>query len=740
MDYCSISNKKGTDTLSPKKAPELSSLFYYIHGIFTLETPLMFGYGGFMKLSIRVPLLIVAVVLITSAAIIVSVNLLVTRNMEESVITGMISNGRSNADLLQVRLDTLLNQLWEIANRARTRGMNWEVIKMSFEPDVDRIDSLDMGLVFPDGTTNYVRDAASTNLGDRDYVKQAFAGKNAVSDVLISRATGKPVVMLAAPVFRDETKGAPIVGVVVARKDGPTFLTSLVNDIRTDYKTGYGFLVNSEGTIMAHPDKELVNKQVNPIKEAEKDPSQKSLANVITRVIKEKSGSAEYNHDGKEIICAFMPLPGQPWMLVQNVEKSEVLASVIRIRDIMLIIGLICAALGVIVAIIAGRSITAPLTRMTEIVHHTGSGDLTRRVIVKSKDEIGELADGFNIMLDNIKNLITTIKKESEHLSGIGDALAGSSVKTSAAVKEITSNIQAIQNLAVNQSASVTETNATMEQISGNIQKLNDHVEHQTESVSRSSSAVEEMLANIQSVTQTLYKNTDKVNELTEASGVGRGGLQTVVSDVQEIAHESEGLLEINSVMENIASQTNLLSMNAAIEAAHAGEAGKGFAVVAGEIRKLAEGSSEQSKTIVAVLNKIKSSIEKISHSTSGALETFEAIEGGIKTVSEQEENIRGAMEEQGAGSKQILESIGQLNEITRQVKSSSEEMLEGAKEIISEGRNLERATGEITGGMEEMAASAGQINAAVNEVNSISGQNKEIIDNLVIAVSRFKV
>ena len=227
-----------------------------------------------MKLSIRVPLLIGVIVLITSAAITFSVDLLVTRNMETSVITGMISNGRSNADLLQARLDTLLNQLWEIANRARTRTMNWEeVVAANFAPDVERIDSLDIGLVFPDGTTHYVRDAATTNLGDRDYVKQAFTGKSAVSDVLISRATGKPVVMLTAPVFRDDTRSAPVVGVVIARKDGPTFLTSLVNDIRTDYLTGYGFLVNSEGTIIAHPNTELVNKQINPIREAERDPS-----------------------------------------------------------------------------------------------------------------------------------------------------------------------------------------------------------------------------------------------------------------------------------------------------------------------------------------------------------------------------------------------------------------------------------------------------------------------------------
>jgi len=694
-----------------------------------------------MKLSIRVPLLIVAVVLITSAAIIVSVNLIVTRNMEASVIDGMVGNSKINAELLYARMDILHNQLWEIANRARTRTMNWEgVVKANLQPDVDRIESLDMGLVYPDGTTYYVREDNVTNLGDKDYIKKAFTGKTSISDVIISPVTNKPVVIFAAPVFKDDSKDAPVLGVVAARKDGTKFLSGLVNDIRTNYKTEYGFLVNGKGTIVAHPDAELVNKQSNPVKEAETNPSRRLLAEMIAKVVREKTGSAQYTNDGKEMVCAFTPIPGYDWILVENVEKSEVIAPVIRIRNIMLIIGLICGTAGIIVAIFAGRSITKPLTSMTKIVKHTGSGDLTKRVNIKSKDEIGELANGFNTMLDNIKTLITTIKQESERLSGIGDTLTGSSSKTAAAVREITNNIQSIQNLAVNQSASVTQTNATMEQISGNIQKLNDHVYHQTQSVSQSSSAVEEMLANIQSVTQTLFKNTDKVNELTDASGVGRDGLQTVVSDVKEIAKESEGLLQINSVIQNIASQTNLLSMNAAIEAAHAGDTGRGFAVVADEIRKLAESSSSQSKTIVSVLKKMKGSIDKISQSTGSALESFEAIEGGIMTVSDQEGNIRGAMEEQSQGSKQILDAIGQLNEITQQVKNSSVEMLEGAKEIISEGRNLEKATGEITGGMAEMAASAEQINTAVDEVNSISGQNKEIIDNLVVAVSKFKV
>jgi methyl-accepting chemotaxis protein len=248
------------------------------------------------------------------------------------------------------------------------------------------------------------------------------------------------------------------------------------------------------------------------------------------------------------------------------------------------------------------------------------------------------------------------------------------------------------------------------------------------------------MLANIQSVTQTLVRNAENVKDLTDASEVGRTGLQEVASDIQEIARESEGLLEINAVMENIASQTNLLSMNAAIEAAHAGEAGKGFAVVADEIRKLAESSGEQSKTISSVLKKIKESIDKITKSTDAVLNKFEAIDNGVKIVADQEENIRNAMEEQGEGSKQILNAIGQLNEITQMVKGGSMEMLEGSREVIQESKNLEAVTQEITNGMNEMATGADQINVAVTQVNNISGSNKENIEILVREVSKFKV
>ncbi|MCL2805093.1 MAG: methyl-accepting chemotaxis protein [Treponema sp.] len=430
------------------------------------------------------------------------------------------------------------------------------------------------------------------------------------------------------------------------------------------------------------------------------------------------------------------------WSVMIGTTESHILNEVHKITRFTVILAVIVIVLVSVVVFVVFTFVTKPIVRVTETLKDIaeGEGDLTRTISIHSKDEIGSLAQYFNMTLDKIKKLVVSIKKEAVKLSDIGNDLASNMNETAAAVNEITANIQSIKTRVMNQSASVSETHATMEQVTVNINKLNNHVEEQSMYVSQASSAIEQMVANVQSVTTTVVNNAANVKNLKEATEVGRTGLHAVSSDIQEIARESEGLLQINSVMENIASQTNLLSMNAAIEAAHAGESGKGFAVVAAEIRKLAESSSEQSKTIGTVLKKIKESIDKITRSTGNVLNKFEAIDTNIKTVSQQEDTIRNAMEEQGEGSKQVLNGVGNINEITRQVKSGSHEMLQGAKEVIQESNNLERVTQEITSGMNEMASGAEQINVAVNQVNEITVKNREGIAVLIKEVSRFKV
>jgi methyl-accepting chemotaxis protein len=386
-------------------------------------------------------------------------------------------------------------------------------------------------------------------------------------------------------------------------------------------------------------------------------------------------------------------------------------------------------------------AVTGPLSRITAVLKTVTVDDRTyldKRIEIKGKNEIGELAGFFNKTFETIGGLIETIKAKTGSLTETGVELAANMTETAAAVNQISSNIESMRGLVTKQQSGVSEADAAVDRINANIADLNRVIEEQVGSVDVSSSAIEEMTANIHSVTQTLIENSKNVQVLAEASENGRTGLQIVVQDIQEIARESEGLLEINAVMENIASQTNLLSMNAAIEAAHAGEAGKGFAVVADEIRKLAESSGEQSKTTTTMLKKIKESIDNITKSSDEVLARFEAISTGVNTVSEHEQTIRAAMEEQEVGGKQILESVGRLNEITGTVKKGSGDMTLASGALLKETSELMKISKETANGMNEMVGGVNQINTAVNEINTMSTENKMNIDTLTRQMEKF--
>jgi methyl-accepting chemotaxis protein len=432
----------------------------------------------------------------------------------------------------------------------------------------------------------------------------------------------------------------------------------------------------------------------------------------------------------------------KPWTLVIKISRDTVMAPVYRMLFICALIGVLAIVFISLGVLFIARSISHPINNLAVALKDIsqGEGDLTKTIRIIARNEVGHLAYYFNLTIEKINNLVLSIRRKAVTLNETGSRLAGNMLETAASISNITASLQSVKSRTTDHEASIRSVGATMEELVGDIGTLDAHIQRQAECVSQSSSSVEEMLANIQGVAQMLVSNSGSVDSLAQASETGRSGLQEVSGDIKEIARESEGLLEINAVMQNIASQTNLLSMNAAIEAAHAGEAGKGFAVVADEIRKLAESSSKQSKMVSGVLKRIKDSIGKIAKSTEGVLLKFEAIREGVREVSEQEGNVRAAMEEQDAGSKSILESISRLNEITKEVRRGVRTMSGRSGEVIKESKGLERITGEIGEGIREMAAGSEQISKAVNRANDISEENKEQIEALMGEVSRFKV
>jgi len=564
------------------------------------------------------------------------------------------------------------------------------------------------------------------NRADREYFLASMAGQNFISQVEVSRQTGALSLFISIPVI---SRTGSIAGVAMISIKLEEVNDLHVNPVELLGNHGYAMIANGAGTIVGHRNPDLIGQTISDdflsllLASGASSVFQADIEGVSSMVFAQRS---RYTDWYSIVICPIKDFyTGTNHLLQVNVILSILVIVILGIALSLVILGMI-------------KPIVKVTNTLKDISH--GEGDLTNVIPEKGNDEISRMSRYFNKTTQKIRDMIITVIGEAKALSKNGSNLADDMTQTKAAMNDIYENIVNIKSRIINQSASVTQTNSTMEQITGNIHKLNEHVEKQTESVSNSSSAIEQMLANVLSVTETLVKNSENVDQLTGASEIGRNGLLNVVSDIREIAKESEGLLEINSVMENIASQTNLLSMNAAIEAAHAGEAGKGFAVVAGEIRKLAENSSKQSKMISSVLKRIKASIDKITASTDNVLKNFEDIDSSVKTVAEQEESIRHAMEEQSHGNKQILEAISNVNETTHMVKAVTQEMLKGAEEVIDEAGNLERVTVEITGGVNEMSTGAEQINTAMNHVNNLSLKNQGYIETLMAEVSRFKV
>lgn len=638
-------------------------------------------------------------------SIVYSSNVLLNNQKE-----AMIKLSEEGSKRVELYIDMRLQILNELASSEEVRSMNWPTQKAALADDVDRLEYLDMAVVLPNGTAQYVTSGETANLGDRAYIKKALAGEANISDVLISKVTNGTVIMFATPIKND----GKVVGALIGRKSGDA-LHDITDELGVG-ENGFSFILGSDSTLYSHPDRDLVMSQVNVYNEIEENGELKSLGLALKKLGLGNTGVIDYTYLGIERFAAITSLPSTGWSLGIGSYKSDITSQISTLTFTLLIVTAVILILGIIAGAGIGSFISSPIIALLAIVERMSKYDLTKvsdkqfDKIIKREDEIGMIAKALSFMRQSITDLIKVVASCSEHIAASSEELTSTTQTSSTTANEVAHTIEEIARGASDQ-AKETESG---------VRDINDLGKLVTEELKY----LQELNASVNGINILKNSGLSAIKDLGEKNRQSCNSAKEIHSLIKKSSESADKIATASQMIKNIATQTNLLALNAAIEAARAGEAGKGFAVVADEIRKLAE----QSNTFTDEISYIIQDLSSITASSVDAIETVGFV------MDSQTTSVQNTIDQFNG----INEAIEKMKLIIDTLNDASANMERKKEQMIATMENLSAISEENAAGTQEAASSVEEQTASIDEIARSSEALAKLAEELQMQIFKF--